>query len=446
MMRKLERMNKKVLTAIVVTALCMTWFGFLSTDTVANGINPKSDTTITIWNTDKILTNDYIIMGNETLIIEPGVTVHLDKDVHLFVYGTLKSEGTPENMVTFTHKDEGEYWGFIRFEDSSVDENCTIKYTRVEYATQGIYCDHSSPTITNSKIMLNSNVGIYLHNSQATITGNTISQNKNMGIQCDTSSPLIYNNTISDADNFGIYCYLSQPTISRNVISSNGNVGIYADSSPLEVHENNIYDNVAYGIYNGNPSMMVNATENYWGSSNGPGGSGPGGGDKISEGVIYAPWLGERLNLRPPVCSILSPSGNDVLKGTATISGNASDVDSDVVKVEVKIDSDGIWQEATGTLDWTHVFDTTTVNDGYHLIYAKAYDGIHYSDIISLNVRIDNPPVVIINEESQTVNASSFLMSWSTNATDIQYYEIKISGNQWINVGSNTSYTFALSE
>ncbi|MBU2565105.1 MAG: hypothetical protein KJ655_02475, partial [Candidatus Thermoplasmatota archaeon] len=133
-------------------------------------------------------------------------------------------------------------------------------------------------------------------------------------------------------------------------------------------------------------------------------------------------------------------------KGVATISGNSSDVDSDVVRVEVKIGSGGSWEEANGTLDWTYIFDTATVADGDHIIYVRAYDGIHYSDVISLKVRIDNPPVVVINEESQTVNISSFLMSWSTNATDIQYYEVKISGNEWINVGSNTSYTFVLSE
>ncbi|MDI6916481.1 MAG: right-handed parallel beta-helix repeat-containing protein [Thermoplasmatales archaeon] len=406
----------------------------------------SSKGTTTIWSTDQTLDSDYIIYENETLIVESGVTIFLDKDVHIFVYGILKAEGTPENMITFTRKDEGEHWGFIRFEDSSVDVNCTIKYTRVEYATQGIYCDSSSPTITNNQITSSSNVGIYLHDSEATVTGNTISRNKNMGIQCDTSSPLIYNNTISDTNNFGIYCYLSQPTISRNVISSNGNVGIYADSSPIEVHENNIYDNVAYGIYNGNPSMMVNATDNYWGSSSGPGGKGPGSGDKISDGVVYNPWLENQLNLRPPSCIILYPQKDAVLKGIVNITGNSSDVDSDVVKVEVKVDSDGVWQEATGTLNWTYTFDTTTVTDGNYVIYAKAYDGIHYSDIISLSVRIDNPPIVIINEENQTVNTSSFLMSWSTNATDIQYYEVKISGNQWINVGSNTSYTFVLSE
>ena len=402
--------------------------------------------TTIVWGIDQTLTSDYIIYEDERLIVEPGVTVYLDEDVSIFVFGTLQAEGTEEAAITFTRKDEGEHWSFIRFEDSSADANCSIKHAVVEYATQGIYCDYSSPTITNSKIILSSNVGIYLHNSEATITSNIIFKNKNMGIQCDTSSPLIYNNTISDTNNFGIYCYLSQPTISRNVISSNGNVGVYADSSPLGVHENNIYDNAAYGVYNGNPSMMVNATDNYWGSSSGPGGKGPGSGDKISDGVIYDPWLGERLNLRPPTCSFLSPSENDVLKGVATISGNSSDVDSDVINVEVKIDNDGSWQEATGTLDWTYLFDTTNVTDGNHVIYAKAYDGIHYSEVISLKVRIDNPPVVIINEESQTVNTSSFQMSWSTNATDIQYYEVKISGNQWINVGTNTSHTFILSE
>ena len=102
----------------------------------------------TIWGTDQTLTSDYIIYENETLIVELGVTIYLDEDVSIFVFGTLQAEGTEEEPIIFTSKDEGEHWGFIRFESSSVDENCTIKYAVVEHATQGIYCDHSSPTIT----------------------------------------------------------------------------------------------------------------------------------------------------------------------------------------------------------------------------------------------------------------------------------------------------------
>ena len=410
------------------------------------GSGSTSNNTSIIWDTDQTLISDYTIREGETLVIKAGVTIYLDQDVSIFVYGTLGAEGTSESPITFTSKDSNEYWGVIKFGSTSIDANCSLRYCKIEYATQGIYCDFSSPGIYNCEILYSKNMGVYLYNSSATISNSTISSSDNMGIYCYMSSPSILGSMISSNTNIGIYSHLSAPAIYDSTILSNGNIGLYFDSSNPIINHNNIYNNTAYGIYNAKPSMVINATNNYWGSASGPGGKGPGSGDKISDGVMYAPWLWERLNLRPPTCSIVSPSENDVLKGMVTISGNASDVDSDVVKVEVKIDNEGVWEEANGTLDWTYLFDATNVTDGNYVIYAKAYDGIHYSDIISLSVRIDNPPVVIINEESQTVNTSSFLMSWSTNATDIQYYEIKISGNQWINVGTNTSYTFVLSE
>jgi len=434
---------KRLILLIAIATLVLSVAGMNASGNRAK--DNLNDTSI-IWDTDQILTSDYTIKEAETLIIKPGVIVYIDQDVSIFVYGTLVAEGTSESPITFTSKDSGEYWGIIKFGSTSMDANCSLRYCKIEYATQGIYCDFSSPEIYNCEILHSKNMGVYLYNSSATISNSTVSSNSNMGVYCYMSSPTISGCMISLNPNIGVYSHLSTPTIYESTILSNGNIGLYFDSSNPIINYNNIYNNTAYGIYNAKPSMVINATNNYWGASSGPSGVGPGSGDKISDGVVYNPWLEGQLNLRPPSCTILYPQKDAVLKGIVNITGGSSDVDSDVVKVEVKIDNDGVWQEATGTLDWTYVFDTTNLTDENYVIYAKAYDGIHYSDVASLKVRIDNPPTVVINEESQTVNVSSFLMSWTTNATDIQYYEVRIGGNQWINVGSNTSYTFVLSE
>ena len=43
-------------------------------------------------------------------------------------------------------------------------------------------------------------------------------------------------------------------------------------------------------MYNGDPQNSANGTFRYWGAADGPGGSGSGSGDKVSENVEYIPW------------------------------------------------------------------------------------------------------------------------------------------------------------
>jgi hypothetical protein len=250
---------------------------------------------------------------------------------------------------------------------------------------------------------------------------------------------------ISSNTNIGIYSHLSAPAIYDSTILSNGNIGLYFDSSNPIINHNNIYNNTAYGIYNAKPSTVINATNNYWGSVSGPSGSGPGTGDKATDGVLYNPWVTERLNLRGPVCKITSPASEAILNGIIEIRGEASDIDSEIVYVEIKIDNN-TWQRATGTLSWNFSVDTTKYTDGEHSVYARAWDGRYYSNVVCLKVNVDNPPIVTIIEEDQTVKEAYFTINWTTDAADIQYYEIKINNENWVNVENKTSYTFTLAE
>ncbi len=106
----------------------------------------------------------------------------------------------------------------------------------------GLFCENSSPTITNNVITGNRINGYAcggglacLGNSSPTITGNIVSENGGGvhdgvcggGVAClDSSAPVIANNTI--ADNYatvsggGVYCRdNSTPTITNNYISDN---------------------------------------------------------------------------------------------------------------------------------------------------------------------------------------------------------------------------------
>jgi|GEM_PF-2070678 len=126
-------------------------------------------------------------------------------------------------------------------------------------------------TITGSQ-----NAGIYIsHVYTCLILGNTISRNNN-GIYLDSSSNI---------------------TIIKNNIINNINTGVYIYNSSAILNFNRIVGNNFYGIYlDGNG--VVDATDNWWGSNNGPNVS-----DTNSSSIylvngtaIYNPWIVLTLN------------------------------------------------------------------------------------------------------------------------------------------------------
>ena len=120
---------------------------------------------------------------------------------------------------------------------SSVLSGLTINNGKATHGG-GIYCDYSSPTITNNIISANSSTspegggGVYCYRSGPTISNNTISGNSSRasgaGILSSASNPVVSNNTISGNSSGGngggissVYSTGSDPIISNNTISGN---------------------------------------------------------------------------------------------------------------------------------------------------------------------------------------------------------------------------------
>ena len=118
----------------------------------------------------------------------------------------------------------------------------------------GIYCYFSVPTITNSTISGNTasnGGGMYCAGSSPTITNNTIVGNTASsyggGICCYSSSTITSNTIASNTAVYGggIYCYSYSPMITNTLIAFNSS-GIYRDGGTLTLRYCCIYGNTAY--------------------------------------------------------------------------------------------------------------------------------------------------------------------------------------------------------
>ena len=62
------------------------------------------------------------------------------------------------------------------------------------------------------------------------------------------------------------------------------------NGSSSDVIGNNIFNNHGFGLNNLNPSILTNASSNWWGDPGGPGGAGSGLGNPVSSGVDFSNW------------------------------------------------------------------------------------------------------------------------------------------------------------
>ena len=148
---------------------------------------------------------------------------------------TIIDGGQSGSAVVFTHGEtqEAVLDGFTLQNGNGTF--ITIPYVGAGfYAGGGIFCEGSSPTITNCKIANNYAYfggGIYLRASAPTITNCMILKNwatgiihGGGGIYIENSSPMITNCTLSAnfADQYGggIFCWNSSPTITNSILWS----------------------------------------------------------------------------------------------------------------------------------------------------------------------------------------------------------------------------------
>ncbi|KAA0009870.1 MAG: tandem-95 repeat protein, partial [Thermoplasmata archaeon] len=110
------------------------------------------------------------------------------------------------------------------------------------------------------------------------------------------------------------------------------------------------------------------------------------------DGKDYSNIVSVNVNVfinHKPFIEIIEPENGSIVEKSIIIKGKAWDVDGNesIVKVEVKID-DGEWVLANGTILWSYLWNITKIKNGKYEIKVRAWDGVNYSNIISIMVEV----------------------------------------------------------
>jgi hypothetical protein len=113
----------------------------------------------------------------------------------------------------------------------------------------------------------------------------------------------------------------------------------------------------------------------------------------------------------PPTTSITSPANNATVSGTINVTASASD-NVGVVKVEFYIDS--VLKSTSTTSPYTFSWNTTTVANGSHTIFSKAYDAannVGTSATVTVTVSNSTAQQLLLNPGFESGN-----VNWTTTA------------------------------
>jgi len=141
-----------------------------------------------------------------------------------------------------------------------------------------------------------------------------------------------------------------------------------------------------------------------------------------------------------PLLSIDYPADGSIFSsGTVTVVWSASDNLIDIAYYEVSSD---------GT-NWINVGRETSyqfsLSDGTYTIYVRAYDesGNYVEATVTITIDTTAPDVTITSpSDGDIITSSSVTVEWTSSATDISYYLVRLDSGLWINVGTSTNYTF----
>jgi len=248
---------------------------------------------------------------------------------------------------------------------------------------------------------------IIVNSTRIKINGVNISKT-DVAIEIAFSNDVQVRNCNIASNDYGIYCISSNVTVqdcnltdnchglecdNSNVIVENCNIlynfdGIFCIASNLTVKYCNIFGNSEYGVYNYYGPSKINATLNWWGSSDGPefdllcGDSfDP---EEVNYDVVYEPWLKKPATIIKvlPSVKILFPLSEAILwPGRVPMKWVVETGRYNVVKVEIRLDKKALyWYEVRKSSGkWIDVTNRTSytfenLKEGIYVVTIRVVD------------------------------------------------------------------------
>jgi hypothetical protein len=194
----------------------------------------------------------------------------------------------------------------VRIEQSRIENNTIIgDIGSPEGRGGGIYIQGNgevAPYISNTLIVSNNAIGygggLYTLGAQPTIEDSIIQANiatYGGGVGFEDSDYLLLRSQIIDnagaGDSAGLWQIGGTGVFNDGVIARNitGGAGAAITSPGLTIQNSCIFENDGSDSDVRYPEVI--APNNWWGDATGPSGAGPGSGDSIDPGVVYAPFL-----------------------------------------------------------------------------------------------------------------------------------------------------------
>jgi hypothetical protein len=228
------------------------------------------------------------------LTLSPGTEVRLGY-IGVNPDGTLSAAGTATQPITMTSVHPSVFGGGLSFERGSTAHLAYCDISRVGEMGHWAAVDigSSDVVIENSRIHDNYANGIYI------------------------------------AGDWGGFA--PRPTLRVNQIYNHSGVGLQVDRARPVLQGNAFNDNAEYAVENKSvPFADVDARHQWWGHASGPGHptANPGGlGDRVSDGVVFVPWLAAPGNRLPTIQMVWPPDGATFSELPITLTMVASDPD-----------------------------------------------------------------------------------------------------------------------